>query len=329
MYEQFFGLNERPFDLTSNPRFIFWTSWHREALSNLEYGITGRKGITLLVGEAGTGKTTLVRLMLDTLKRGDCRAVFLNNPTLTRSEFVEFLAIHFGLSPEATTSKARFLTELQRTIAERHAAGGVSTLIVDEAQSMPDELLEEVRLIANLETDTEKLLPVVLAGQPELSERLNQPAMRQLKQRVALRCELTPFDMAGTAAYIAARIQVAGGDASKVFSRRAIELIYAASRGIPRTISVICDNALIGGFAANVRPVGGQIVTEVCRDFDLLSPPSAPAPQYDPPMVQHGSVLQLQSGPMPSRPAGPERGRRSFLDLLRSQSSIQNRKVLG
>ena len=324
MYEQFFGLHERPFDLTPNPRFIFWTSGHREAFGNLEYGITGHKGITLLLGEAGTGKTTLVRLMLDALKLGDCRAVFLNNPTLTRSEFVEYLAIHFGLSPESRGSKARFLTDLERSVAERHAAGGVSTLIVDEAQSLPDELLEEVRLIANLETNSEKLLPVVLAGQPELSQRLNQPAMRQLKQRVALRCELTPLDLAGTAAYIGARIRVAGGDVSKVFTRRAIDLVYAASQGIPRTVSVICDNALIGAFAANVRPVGEPIVREVCRDFDLESASSSPPPEYDLPVVQHGSVLQLQSGPTPCQSAGAhERGRRSFFDFLNHRAPIK------
>jgi general secretion pathway protein A len=267
-------------------------------------------------------------MILDALKPGDCRAVFLNNPTLSRQEFIEYLAIHFDLSAAAVISKARFLTELQASVAERHAAGGLSTLVVDEAQSMPDELLEEVRLIANLETNTEKLLPVVLAGQPELSQRLNRPNMRQLKQRVALRCELKPFDMAGTAAYTGARIHVAGGDVSKIFTRRALELIYAASQGIPRTISVICDNALISAFAANVRPVGGQIIEEVCRDFDLEEAPDAAA-ELHVPSVQRGSVFNLQAGPVAAGQTGmQERGRRSFLDLLRSPSSLPSRRVL-
>jgi general secretion pathway protein A len=332
MYERFFGFTERPFDLTPNPRFIYWTSGHREAMSNLEYGITGRKGITLLIGDAGTGKTTVVRQTLDRLQRTDCRVVILNNPTLTRAEFVEFLALHFGLSPAATLSKARFLLELERSVAERHAAGGLSTLIVDEAQSLPDELLEEVRLIANLETATEKLLPVVLAGQPELSRRLNEPGMRQLKQRVALRCELKPFDLAGTTAYIESRIHVAGGHVARVFTRRAVDLVHSASRGIPRTISVICDNALISAFGANVRPVGGQIVSEVCRDFDfraprvMLSPAatdvpaSAPAPRY-------GSVLHLQPAPTPWR-SEAEPTRNPLLDWAGPHNSLHSRKVL-
>lgn len=332
MYERFFGFTERPFDLTPNPRFIFWTSGHREAMSNLEYGITGRKGITLLIGDAGTGKTTVVRQTLDRLQRGDCRVVVLNNPTLTRPEFVEFLATHFGLSPAATTSKARFLLELERSVAERHASGGLSTLIVDEAQSLPDELLEEVRLIANLETATEKLLPVVLAGQPELSRRLNEPGMRQLKQRVALRCELKAFDLDGTTAYIQSRIHVAGGNAARVFTRGAVDLIHSASRGIPRTISVICDNALISAFGANVRPIGGQIVSEVCRDFDFHAPRSLPSPRVaetadSVPVPRYGSVLHLQPGPV-GRRSDAEPPRSSLLEWAGPHSSLQSRKVL-
>ena len=148
-------------------------------------------------------------------------------------------------------------------------AGRIAALVIDEAQSLPNELLEEVRLLANIETSTQKLLPVVLAGQPELAERLNEPELRQLKQRVALRCTLTPLNAVETAEYVAGRIRIAGGNSVAVFTRQAIDTIFAHSHGIPRLISVICDNALISGFAADTRPVTRQIVEEVCRDFDL------------------------------------------------------------
>ena len=147
--------------------------------------------------------------------------------------------------------------------------------MIDEAQALPDEILEEIRLLANMETPTHKLLPVVLAGQPELAERLNQPGLRQLKQRIALRCELKPLDLPDTAAYIASRIRTAGGDPANIFTRQAVTLIHEYSRGLPRTISVMCDNALMSGFALDQRPVDGDIVLEVCRDFDLRAAAAA------------------------------------------------------
>ena len=190
MYERFYGLRELPFELTPNPQYLFLTERHRGALCNLQYGITARRGITLLIGEAGTGKTTLVHAALGLVNRDDARCVYLNNPTLTRAEFVQFLAHGFGLSADASQSKAVFLRELEHALLGRLSSGVVSALLIDEAQSLPHELLEEIRLLANMETDTQKLLPVVLAGQPELADRLNEPALRQLKQRVALRCDL-------------------------------------------------------------------------------------------------------------------------------------------
>jgi general secretion pathway protein A len=269
MYERFYGLRELPFELTPNPEYLFLTARHRGVLCNLQYGISARRGITLLVGEAGTGKTTLVHAALGLVRRDDARCVYLNNPTLTRAEFVEFLAHGFGLSEEAKQSKAVFLLELERVLLARLAQGVVSALLIDEAQSLPHELLEETRLLANMETATDKLLPVVLAGQPELADRLNEPSLRQLKQRVALRCDLAPLELQETAAYIAARLERAGGKSGDIFTREAVEAIHGRSRGIPRTISVICDNALINGFAADRRPVDWEIVLEVCRDLDF------------------------------------------------------------
>lgn len=275
MYEAYYGLKERPFDLTANPRFLFLSGGHREALSNLQYGIEANKGITLLLGEAGTGKTTLIRAALEQQRGSGVRSVYLSNPTLTRAEFYDYLASGFGLSAEAAASKTIFLRELERTLDARRVAGEISALIVDEAQSMPHELLEEIRLLANLETMTTKLLPVVLTGQPELAARLNEPQLRQLKQRVALRCTLPAFGLRETAAYVAKRIRIAGGDSAAVFTREAVEAIQIGSQGIARTISVICDNALINGFALQRRPVDADVIVEVCREFDLLTAPDA------------------------------------------------------
>ena len=270
MYEQYFGLRERAFDLSPNPRFLLLIAMHREALSNLEYGLVSRQGITLLIGEAGTGKTSVVRRALalrmeHTEPRVTC--VYLNNPTLTRAEFLEFLAAEFGLPPGG--SKVRVLRELEALLRQQRALGRRYALVIDEAQSLPDELLEEVRLLANIELDTEKLLPLVLAGQPELGDRLNQPHLRQLKQRVALRCRLNALSLNETASYVAGRIRVAGGDPARLFSREGVLAVHDRSAGIPRTISVICENALLTAFATARPQVDAGIVHEVCGDFDL------------------------------------------------------------
>lgn len=307
MYESFYALQERPFDLTANPRFLFLASGHREALSNLQFGIDANKGVTLLIGEAGTGKTTLIRAALEQQRGTNAAIVYLSNPTLTRAEFYEFLASGFSLSANAAHSKTVFLQELEAVIRRRRSSGGISALIVDEAQSMPHELLEEIRLLANLETTNEKLLPVVLTGQPELAARLNQPELRQLKQRVALRCSLPPFDLRESAAYIAKRIRVAGGDSASVFTREAVEAIYRGSQGIARTISVVCDNALINGFALQRRPVDADIVIDVCQDFDLLRSGSpvethVPAKPHAAPATHHQTA---PPGPHPA-PAQPQ-----------------------
>lgn len=268
MYERFYGLRERPFELTPNPRYLFLSPKHTEALTMLRYGSCRRNGLTLLTGDAGTGKTTLVYAALEG-QSGNASNVFLTNPALTRAEFFDFLAVGFGLSTEARASKSRFLIELSTSLAERRDAGRTCGLIIDEGQCLSDALLEEIRLLGNIETASEKLLSIILIGQPELADRLNASAMRQFKQRVALRCTLAALDLAETTAYIDTRIRVAGGDAASIFSSQAIEAIHRASSGIPRTISVICENALISGFALRQRPIGPEVVVEVCRDYGI------------------------------------------------------------
>ena len=272
MYESFYGLQERPFDLTPDPRYLFLTPKHQEALTNLHYGITQRKGVTMVLGPAGTGKTTLVRAALAAVAEGGGHCISVSNPTLTRAEFVELLARGFSLSPAAAGSKTTLLAELEVRLREYLAAGMATALVIDEAQGMSGTLLEEIRLLANQETTTRRLLPVVLAGQPELSYRLNETSLRQLKQRVTLRCEVTPFDLRQTAAYIGHRVRVAGGDAGRLFTREAVMLIHERSAGIPRTVSVICDNALLTGFALGRQPIDAAIIREVAIDFDLAAP---------------------------------------------------------
>jgi general secretion pathway protein A len=268
MYRHFFGFRERPFDLAPDPRFLVFTDAHREALSNLEYGIASRKGITLLVGEAGTGKTTLIRTAIGRQPAG-VHCVHLSNPTLLRHEFNELLARQLGLSDAAARSKATMLVELDALLRERRERGETTVLIVDEAQSLPAELLEEIRLLVNIEANNDRLLSLILVGQPEIANRLNEASHRQLKQRIALRCQLRLLTPQETAGFIAGRIGAAGGVGAQVFTREAVTLIHQHSRGVPRLISVIADNALLGAYGAGQRPVTSQIVQDVCRDFDL------------------------------------------------------------
>lgn len=317
MYETFFGLVSRPFDLTPDPRYLFLTPSHREALSSLEYGIGARTGVTVLVGEAGTGKTTLIRAMLESRDQAKTKAIYLNNPTLTRPEFLDFLAAEFELPRETAESKTRLLRELEGVLTGMLRSETTPALIIDEAQSLPYELLEEIRLLANIETPTEKLLPIILAGQPELAERLNHPSLRQLKQRVGLRCELRPLDLAETGAYITARVKVAGGTAGSLFTREAVIAIHERSQGIPRVISVICHNSLIGAFARGRKPVTTECVLEVCRDFDL-----AKSSGVSPAGTRRETIMTVSPQSRPARipdvlPRRPDQQRDMFTEITK------------
>ena len=292
MYERYYGLQERPFDLSPNPRFLCFTAQHREALVHLQYGLAGRPGVTMLVGDAGTGKTTLIRAALQAAN-GASTIVHLSNPTLTRAEFFDYLATGFGLSAEAGKSKVEFLRELERRLAA--ADRPMLALVVDEAQSVPYELLEEIRLLTNAEAPNGHSLAVALVGQPELARRLEEATLRQLKQRVVLRCELTPLTLKDTAAYVSARVKTAGGEATRLFTRDAIVAIHQHSAGIPRVISVICDNALVNGFAADQRPVGAHVITEVCRSLALPNSATRSAPVSVP---ENQPVAVMTQAPM-------------------------------
>jgi len=302
MYETYYGLAERPFDLSPNPRFLCFTAQHREALAHLEYGLAGRPGITVIVGEAGTGKTTLVRKALQAAT-GEATVVHLLNPTLTRAEFYEYLVNGFGFTSDAMRSKTQFLRELEAHLADESKPR--LALVVDEAQSVPYELLEEIRLLTNTESISGRSIALALVGQPELARRLDEGRLRQLKQRVVLRCSLTPLTLKDTAAYITGRVHTAGGEAVRLFTRDAVIAIHRHSNGIPRVISVICDNALVSGFAADQRPVGANIVEEVCKSLALLleQRPAESAPGEVPPAATPAAT---------SAPMFADVGRRRF-----------------
>ena len=220
-----------------------------------------------MIGEAGVGKSTLAHAAVAELKGSEHRCLLMTNPTLERGEFYDFLARGFGLSIAAMRSKTQFFAELQPQLELRSASGGVTTLIVDEAQSLSHLLLEEVRLLGNMEAPGLKLLNVVLLGQSELVARLDEPSLRQFKQRVSLRCELTTLNLNETASYIAGRLRIAGGSAADIFTRDAVMAVYECSAGVPRTINVLCDNALISGYAEQVIPVTAAIVEDVSREL--------------------------------------------------------------
>ena len=268
MYEAFFGLRERPFDLTPNPRFLFLSPGHRDALIHLQYGLR-RPGITMLTGDAGTGKTTLIRAAMQSIQDGNTSVIQLSNPSLTRSEFYEHLADGFGFGEEAAHSKTRFLRQLEVALSK---VGTALALLVDEAQALPHELLEEIRLLSNTEGAGGATLAIVLVGQLELAARFNAPSLRQLKQRIVLRCELGRLNLKESAAYISARVSKAGGRAEQLFTQGAVIEVHRHSTGIPRIMSVICDNALISGFASNLRPVNATVISEVCAELEFVAP---------------------------------------------------------
>jgi general secretion pathway protein A len=272
MYKQFFGLTRNPFEISPDPFFYHPTPRHNEALANLHYGVGRRKGFIVITGEVGTGKTLLVRCLLSELRKNNVAFGYVFNPLLPVVEFFQYIMADLGL-PYAGRTKTEMLLDLNRFLIQRHARGLITALVVDEAQALRNELLEEIRLLTNLETSQQKLLQIVLMGQPELEIVLDSPELRQLKQRVALRCQLQPLDAAQTHAYILSRLERAGAPAEPpVFSEEALDKIHEYSRGIPRIINNLCENSMVNAFASEQRPVTGEMITQVATDFRLISP---------------------------------------------------------
>jgi type II secretory pathway predicted ATPase ExeA len=243
----------------------------RETLACLQYGIAARKGFVVMTGEVGTGKTTLLKTVLSTFSKGRVSTAFVFNPRLDVLDFLEFVLTDFGLEP-ANRTKSGMLIQLNRWLIERYREHGVCVIVIDEAQNLSWELMEEIRLLTNLETSSEKLVQIVFSGQPELEEKLRNPAVRQLRQRVSLWCRTRPLTSDETHAYIAERLNIAGAS-EPVFSSDAIELVHRYSKGIPRLINLICEHALISAFVEQVKPVTARIVEDVSSELDLETQP--------------------------------------------------------
>ena len=273
MYLEYYGLKECPFSLTPDPRYIFKTESHLEVLATVKYGVDQNKGLIVVSGEVGCGKTTILRAVLATFGN-EVLAIYIFNPFLTAAEFFEQLAAEMDLRLPRTVTKPELLAAMGRLLAERHAAGLRTVLIVDEAHGLPTALLEEIRLLMNFETSSEKLLQVVLCGQPELAETLNRPQLRQLKQSISLRCALKPLSVFEINKYIRFRLKQAGAANVSLFDNAAVKLIGQVSQGIPRIINNICDNALLYGYAANSEVITREMIEEVVRALDL-APASA------------------------------------------------------
>ncbi len=268
MYKDFYHLAREPFEITPDPYFFFPTQPHNEALAILYHGIRSQKGFVLVTGEVGTGKTLLLRCLLDVLNRDQVAFSYIFNPLLSPLEFLQYVMGDFGLSNQGK-SKGEMLLELNKFLVNRHAQGLSTALIVDEGQLLSLDLLEEIRLLTNLETAKKKLLQIVLAGQTELDRKINFPEMRQLRQRIALRCRLRPFTESETQAYVQLRLELAGANSksSTIFSQAAMRTLFRYSRGIPRLINTLCENALVTAYARQADTVTPEIVAGVADDF--------------------------------------------------------------
>lgn len=268
MYKEFFGLNDLPFTLTPDPRFIVFTPSYNEVLASLYYGLENAKGLIVLTGEVGTGKTTALRWILRRLDTS-VLAAYVFNPRLSIDEFYQHVTQMLGI--KEWSNKSDLLTILGKVLEERHRRGLRTVIIIDEAHELSDYVLEEIRLLLNFESDNAKHLQIVLTGQPELRERLNQPNLRQLKQRVALRCNMHPFPNVEEAdRYISERLLIAGSDQPNLFTPEAVDFIFRCSEGIPRNINNLCDNALLSAYSSGETVIGRRTIEEVADNLDML-----------------------------------------------------------
>jgi general secretion pathway protein A len=268
MYKEFFGLDDTPFTLTPDPRFIVFTPSYNEVLASLYYGLENAKGLIVLTGEVGTGKTTALRWIMRRLD-SSVLAAYVFNPRLSIDEFYQHVTQMLGIKD--WTNKSELLNLMGKVLEERHRRGLRTVIIIDEAHELSDYVLEEIRLLLNFESDTAKHLQIVLTGQPELRDKLNQANLRQLKQRVALRCTMHPFPSVDEVdRYITERLLIAGSVEPNVFTPGAVEFVYQCSEGIPRQINNLCDNAMIAAYSAGERTIGRHIIEAVADNLDML-----------------------------------------------------------
>jgi general secretion pathway protein A len=270
MYKKFYGLTRSPFEASPDPYFYYATPQHNEALASLMYGVIKRKGFVVVTGEVGTGKTLLVRFLLDALTNYHIAFAYVYNPRLSVLDFLAHVLADLRV-PSAGSTKSQLLARLNNYLLARSRTGGTTALIVDEAQLLSWELLEEIRLLTNLETSQHKLLQIVLVGQPEFDEKLDSPSLRQLKQRIGLRCSLQPLSQEELHCYVDRRLELAGAQLNghRIFPDETISALYKFSRGIPRLANTLCENSLVAGFAKQVSQITPDIVGEVAQTFRL------------------------------------------------------------
>jgi type II secretory pathway predicted ATPase ExeA len=295
MYKTFFGLRGNPFNVSPDPRYLCPTPHTEEAIACLTFGIQSRKGFVLLTGEVGTGKTTLLNKLMECLRLQRVNTAFIFNSRMNVPEFLDYMMADFGI-PCESPSKSQILLRLNHWLLEQYRLGETAVLIVDEAHNLSDELLEEIRLLSNLETVSEKLLQIVLVGQPELEQKLRQPHLRQLRQRIILRAKTQPLSLAETESYIAQRLAIAGSARQDVFDQGALMLIHRYSGGIPRVVNLMCEHCLVNAFVAGEKTVKAEMVEAISIDLDLRHGLyDSPAPLAEPQSVPAGKFELLEA----------------------------------
>jgi general secretion pathway protein A len=305
MYKEFYGLRANPFNVNPDPRYLFLTRHTEEALACLTYGIQSRKGFVLLTGEVGTGKTTLINKLLEWLRLQQVATAFIFNSRLNVPQFLDYMMADFGI-PCDSKAKSQILLRLYNWLLDRYRTGETAVLIVDEAQNLSEEVLEEIRMLTNLETFTEKLLQIVLVGQPELEQKLKQPQLRQLRQRLTLRAKTHPLTADETKAYIQQRLRIAGSNGQEIFEPEAIAAIHQHATGIPRVINLLCEHCLVSAFVDQQKIIGPAVVEAVARDFDLGD--------------NHSSAILTTPNPSPANG-----DKFDLVDALRSLATLADR----
>src|SRR6202045_1226277 len=282
MYKEFFGLRANPFNVNPDPRYLFLTRHTEEALACLTYGIQSRKGFVLLTGEVGTGKTTLINKLLEWLRVQQVATAFIFNSRLNTTQFLDFMMADFGITCESRL-KSQVLLRLYNWLLDRYRAGETAVLIVDEAQNLSDEVLEGIRLLTNLETFTEKLLQIVLVGQPELEQKLKQPQLRQLRQRLTLRAKTHALTLDETKAYAQQRLRIAGSNGQQIFDPEALVTIHRYASGIPRVVNLLCEHSMVSAFVDQQKVIVPAVVDAVASDLDLSDNTASGAMMTAPP----------------------------------------------
>jgi general secretion pathway protein A len=303
VYKRFYGLKRNPFEISPDPFFFYPTPRHNEALASLYCGVQRRKGFVVLSGEVGTGKTLLVRCLLELLNRAGIPFAYIFNPRLSVVEFLQYVMTDLHLRAESA-NKSEILVRLNDYLIARHNRGSTTVLVVDEAQLLSWELMEEIRLLTNLETTQHKLLQIIMVGQPELDRKMDSADLRQLKQRIGLRCQLAPLTGAEMRGYVLRRLELAtaNGHSRMIFSEPALAAVEKHSRGIPRLVNTICENALVSGYARQAPVVTAQIVDEIAAEFGFDQPGTGASPRSDGESPTHRVELE----PISSAESGPQ-----------------------